>query len=140
MSGRWLQGLVGVLARVSAFVLVLALTLAASGGALAREDAAEPGKARSAAAATIAPAMLPPEVQATLVLIKQGGPFPYRKDGAVFGNRERRLPKKERGYYREYTVRTPGSHDRGARRIVAGAGGEFYYTDDHYDSFRLIVE
>lgn len=89
---------------------------------------------------------LPPEARETLALIQQGGPFPYRRDGTVFRNFERRLPSRPRGYYREYTVRTPGLNHRGARRIVAGAGpnndvrtsGEYYYTDDHYDSFRRI--
>lgn len=87
---------------------------------------------------------LPPEARATLALIKRGGPFPYRKDGSVFANRERKLPLKPRGYYTEYTVPTPGARDRGARRIVAGGdpatGGEYYYTDDHYQSFRRIRE
>ena len=83
---------------------------------------------------------LPPEARQTLALIKQQGPFPYSQDGRVFANREGRLPKRSRGYYREYTVRTPGAKDRGARRIVAGRGGEFYYTDDHYRSFRRIIE
>ncbi len=89
---------------------------------------------------TVALAALPPEAQATLALIKQGGPFPYRKDGTVFHNRERRLPPQPTGYYREYTVPTPGARDRGARRIVAGGPGEYYYTADHYRSFRRIVE
>lgn len=88
----------------------------------------------------IAVDQLPPQAREMLQLIKQGGPFPYPKDGTVFGNRERRLPQNERGYYREYTVKTPGSRDRGARRIVAGAGGEFYYTADHYRTFRRIRE
>jgi ribonuclease T1 len=92
---------------------------------------------------------LPPEAQHTLRLIQRGGPFPYpRKDGSTFGNFEKRLPQQTRGYYREYTVPTPGSRDRGARRIVAGSGrsgdvatsGEYYYTDDHYRSFRRIRE
>lgn len=91
---------------------------------------------------------LPVEARQTLGLIRQGGPFPHRKDGAVFGNREKRLPPQRRGYYTEYTVITPGSRDRGARRIVAGAGagadpatsGEYYYTDDHYNTFRRIRE
>ncbi len=83
---------------------------------------------------------LPSEARATLALIKQGGPFPYRKDGSTFGNREKHLPVKARGYYREYTVPTPGARDRGARRIVAGRDGEYYYTDDHYNSFRRIRE
>lgn len=83
---------------------------------------------------------LPQEARTTLVLIKQGGPFPYKRDGVVFGNRERRLPVRPSGYYREYTVRTPGARDRGARRIVVGTQGEFYYTDDHYNTFRRIRE
>lgn len=74
-------------------------------------------------------------IQATLELIDGGGPFPYAKDGSEFGNREGLLPRKGPGYYREYTVDTPGSPDRGARRIVAGGNGEFYYTRDHYRSF-----
>lgn len=83
---------------------------------------------------------LPQEVRQTLVLIKQGGPFPYRKDGSVFQNRENRLPVEGRGYYREYTVPTPGRRDRGARRIVAGQAGEYYYSQDHYRTFVRIKE
>jgi len=82
---------------------------------------------------------LPPEARATLRLIERGGPFPYSRDGTVFGNRERLLPLHSHGYYREYTVSTPGSRDRGARRIVAGSQGEHYYTSDHYRSFRRII-
>jgi ribonuclease T1 len=88
----------------------------------------------------IAWTQLPPEARRTLALIKAGGPFPYSKDGSVFGNREGLLPRRNRGYYREYTVRTPGARDRGARRIVSGAPGEYYYTEDHYRSFRRIIE
>ena len=83
---------------------------------------------------------LPVEARATLERIKAGGPFPYPQDGRAFGNRERQLPMQKPGYYREYTVRTPGVRDRGARRIVAGSSGEYYYTDDHYRSFRRILE
>jgi ribonuclease T1 len=87
---------------------------------------------------------LPPEARHTLQLIKQGGPFPYEKDGSVFRNYEKILPKKQRGYYREYTVKTPYARNRGARRIVAGGepaiNREFYYTADHYASFRRIKE
>ena len=83
---------------------------------------------------------LPAEAKHTLALIKKGGPFPYQKDGATFGNFEKRLPAHQRGYYKEYTVKTPGSKDRGARRIIAGGDGEFFYTDDHYNSFRRIKE
>ncbi len=82
---------------------------------------------------------LPPEAWDTIALIDRGGPFPYQKDGATFGNRERLLPRQPSGYYREYTIITPGSADRGARRIVAGDAGELYYTDDHYASFRRVV-
>jgi ribonuclease T1 len=83
---------------------------------------------------------LPAEARQTLALIKAGGPFPYQRDGSVFGNREGLLPERSRGYYREYTVKTPGAKDRGARRIVAGRGGEYYYTGDHYRSFQRIIE
>ena len=88
----------------------------------------------------ISVADLPTEGRTTLKLIKSGGPFPYSKDGTVFSNYEGLLPKQLSGYYREYTVITPGSPDRGARRIVAGANGEYYYTSDHYRSFKLIRE
>jgi ribonuclease T1 len=90
--------------------------------------------------AEIAVHALPLEARATLELIKAGGPFPYPQDGRVFSNREKLLPLERRGYYREYTVRAPGVRGRGARRIVAGSGGEYYYTADHYQSFKRIVE
>ena len=83
---------------------------------------------------------LPPEARDTVALIRAGGPFTYARDGVAFGNREGQLPERGRGYYREYTVRTPGARDRGARRIVGGRAGELYYTDDHYRSFRRIIE
>lgn len=89
--------------------------------------------------ATVKAADLPAEARTTLALIDKGGPYPYSRDGVVFGNFEGRLPKEKRGYYHEYTVKTPGSRDRGARRIVTGQGGEIYYTDDHYDSFRTVL-
>lgn len=85
-------------------------------------------------------ATFPPEVAETVDLIQQDGPFPYSRDGAVFMNREGLLPKHERGYWREYTVPTPGESDRGARRIIAGRGGELYYTADHYRSFVRLKE
>lgn len=83
---------------------------------------------------------LPPEARQTLRLIQAGGPFPYQKDGSTFFNREQLLPQQARGYYREYTVPTPGARDRGARRIVTGGNPPtvFYYTADHYRSFRRI--
>ena len=95
-------------------------------------------------AATVRVTELPPQGRETYELIRQGGPFPHDKDGTVFGNRERLLPLQKRGYWREYTVRTPGSRDRGARRIVCGGPprtpNACYYTADHYASFRMIVE
>ncbi|MBP5987794.1 MAG: ribonuclease [Azonexus sp.] len=93
--------------------------------------------------ATVGPifaANLPPEARETLALIKAGGPFPYERDGIAFGNFEKRLPLHPRGYYREYTVKTPWRRDRGPRRIIAGRGNEYYYTDDHYRTFRRITE
>jgi len=112
---------------------LLALGTAATSPARTLDDS-------TAAPASIALAELPAEARATLVLIRTGGPFPFAKDGTVFGNREHRLPRKPRAYYREYTVTTPGARDRGARRIVVGRGGELYYTDDHYRRFRRIIE
>lgn len=94
----------------------------------------------SACAGEISVGELPPEARQTLALIKAGGPFPHDRDGATFGNREGLLPRGDRGYYREYTVKTPGARHRGARRVVAGSGGEYYYTADHYRSFRRIRE
>ncbi len=96
--------------------------------------------AHAAATDSIARRDLPAEAQQTLQLIERGGPFPYRRDGIVFGNLEKRLPSRVRGYYHEYTVTTPGRRDRGARRIIAGQVGEAYYSDDHYRSFRKIRE
>ena len=95
---------------------------------------------REAAVAEVHASQLPPEARATIALIHAKGPYPYAKDGSVFGNREGLLPRQPRGYYREYTVKTPGERTRGARRIVAGRGGELYYTDDHYNRFRRIRE
>lgn len=96
--------------------------------------------ARDNSVGSVPAAQLPEEARATLRLIDVGGPFPFRRDGIVFENRERRLPEQPRGYYREYTVPTPGSKDRGARRIVTGDKPPlvFYYTADHYKSFRRI--
>jgi ribonuclease T1 len=87
-------------------------------------------------------AELPKEGRDTLALIRKGGPFPYQKDGTTFSNRERALPKEPRGYYREYTVKTPGSRDRGARRIICGGkpAAICYYTADHYQTFKIIKE
>ena len=111
-------------------LLCALLGVALSGAALARDNSL----------GTVAAEQLPTEARQTLRLIDAGGPFPYRRDGIVFKNLERRLPQQPRGYYHEYTVPTPGSTDRGARRIVTGEQppAVFYYTDDHYRSFRRI--
>ncbi len=105
----------------------------------ARKPTATPRSVSRSGLPTIAYDRLPAEARETIRLIQAGGPFPYRQDGVTFQNREGLLPGKPRGYYSEYTVETPGSSDRGARRIIAGEGGELYYTADHYDSFREVV-
>lgn len=129
------------------FRIALYLALAGVCGFLSSAQARQP--ANPAQISVVSILDLPAEAARTLKLIRQGGPFPYpHKDGSIFGNFERRLPLRERGYYREYTVPTPGRNDRGARRIVAGEGesgsvatsGEYYYTGDHYRSFRRIRE
>jgi ribonuclease T1 len=97
-------------------------------------------RATPPASAEIALAELPAEARHTLALIKRGGPYPFQRDGVVFGNHERMLPARQRGYYREFTVPTPGANNRGARRIIAGGGQEYFYTADHYRSFRRIRE
>lgn len=108
-------------------------------GAWARGDIpATPSAQQKPGLPEIAVGELPREARETLELIAKGGPFPYERDGVVFGNFEKRLPIRERGYYREYTVRTPGIKHRGARRIVVGRNGECYYTDDHYQSFKRV--
>ena len=119
--------------------VVVAASLFTATGAPARKD-----PETAASLPTVALATLPEQAQKTYRLVLNGGPFPYRKDGVVFGNRERLLPGKARGYYREYTVPTPGSADRGARRIVCGGPqptepDACFYTADHYASFRLIA-
>ncbi|MEU8763890.1 ribonuclease domain-containing protein [Streptomyces sp. NPDC048659] len=111
-----------------------------------RSPGSAPGTRSPGAAATrfstlptVREGALPAEARRTLTLIRDGGPFPYAKDGTVFSNFEKVLPRRKRGYYHEYTVKTPGSRDRGARRIVTGTEGDVYYTDDHYESFREVV-
>ena len=121
-------------------VLIVAWLVIWSALGLARENFTPQGDLQQDAAGWVLLADLPREARQTLALIKNSGPFPYSRDGVVFGNYEKRLPLRQRGYYREYTVKTPGRHDRGARRIVTGRGDEYYYTDDHYRSFRRIRE
>jgi ribonuclease T1 len=112
---------------------LLAITLFACGGD-------SPAQGTTAAIPEISASELPAQARETIALMRKGGPFPFERDGLVFGNFEKLLPVKERGYYREYTVKAPGMKSRGAWRIVAGRGGELYYTDDHYQSFRRIKE
>lgn len=137
----------GISRFASIFRLVLLLTLTGLCGLYPAAEAREHTRDNSLTWVDLRD--LPPEARQTLQLIQRGGPFPYpQKDGSPFGNFERQLPAQARGYYREYTVPTPGSRDRGARRIIAGEGlrgnvaisGEYYYTDDHYRSFRRIRE
>ena len=131
---------------IALFRLALLLALVGLSGLFSLAQARD---YRSQGHEQISLADLPPEAAQTLQRIQRGGPFPYpHKDGSTFGNFEKRLPERPRGYYREYTVPTPGSRDRGARRIVAGSGrtgsvatsGEYYYSHDHYRSFRRIQE
>ncbi|WP_137990552.1 ribonuclease domain-containing protein [Streptomyces vilmorinianum] len=121
---------------------LLALLLLCLGALVGCSSAASdraPAPTGSSGLETVRVADLPAEARTTLGLIERGGPFPYEKDGATFSNFERILPQHKRGYYREYTVRTPGERDRGARRIVTGQGGETYYTNDHYETFREVL-
>jgi ribonuclease T1 len=125
---------------MSARLLIAVLALLAASAVPAPAQRAEAPHAIEAATAEVPLAQLPREARATVVLIHKGGPFPYARDGVAFSNREAQLPREPRGYYHEYTVKTPGERTRGARRIVAGKGGELYYTDDHYAHFRRIRE
>lgn len=120
----------------------LVLTLA---GAVLMAGSVQAKGRLPATGGTVALARLPVEAQTTHRLILAGGPFAHRKDGSVFGNRERVLPRKPRGFYHEYTVHTPGSRDRGARRIVCGGNPPTnpeacFYTGDHYSTFQKIVQ
>lgn len=118
--------------------IVLALLLGAPQVALAHGHHAQHREPTEIGVVNVAE--LPPEGRNTLSLIKQGGPFPYERDGVVFGNFERTLPRQARGYYHEYTVKTPGARNRGARRIISGEAHEYYYTADHYQTFKRIRE
>jgi ribonuclease T1 len=134
--------------------LLLVLTGCATSGAGNGSSPGSPGSTATAAAGSpgasgvpswargmpvVGVGRLPAQARDTLRIIDAGGPFPYRQDGTVFGNRERLLPPQPRGHYHEYTVPTPGSPDRGARRIVTGESRETYYTDDHYRTFKAVL-
>ncbi len=129
------------MARLGALSLALAAALVAVWFVFAPGEGQALWRAPTALASTdVQVHQLPPEARQTLLRIKHGGPYPFSKDDSIFGNREGRLPRQQRGYYREYTVITPGSRDRGARRIIAGQAGDYWYTADHYRSFRRIRE
>jgi ribonuclease T1 len=121
---------------IARILFALALALAIAPHAFAQKEPPPP----ALAVGEVELSSLPPEARATVKLIHKGGPYPYARDGIVFSNREDLLPKQKRGYYREYTVKTPGDRTRGARRIVTGAAGELYYSDDHYQHLRRIRE
>ncbi|WP_225655381.1 ribonuclease domain-containing protein [Streptomyces pseudogriseolus] len=125
-----------LLPRLVACLLLALLAGCSAGGDNGGDGGAVPAWARGMRVAEVSE--LPVEARRTLRLTDEGGPFPHERDGSVFGNFEGLLPRHERGYYREYTVPTPGSDDRGARRIVTGRNGETYYTDDHYASFTAV--
>ncbi|MFG2619600.1 ribonuclease domain-containing protein [Streptomyces sp. NPDC048507] len=112
---------------------------ASSGAATGASSGVRDAPGWAAGMATVRAGALPQQAREVLALIDKGGPYAYRQDGTVFGNFEKVLPKQKRGYYHEFTVRTPGERDRGARRIVTGGGGEFYYTDDHYQTFKAVL-
>ncbi len=125
--------------------VAIGLMLLVISGIVVARDTGHTGRASETVVNGVSVLTLPPEARTTYRLILHGGPFPSAKDAAVFGNRERLLPRRERGYYREYTVRTPGAHDRGARRIVCGGlppsrPQKCFYSDDHYASFRSILQ
>lgn len=140
----------GVFALLVLITLICLLASCGSGSAGARATGGTPAVTSNVGAGsgnhpddglpTVNATELPAEARTTIGLIRSGGPFPYHQDGVVFQNREHRLPHEPSGYYHEYTVRTPGSPDRGARRIIAGRDGTLYYTDDHYDSFKRIIQ
>ncbi len=118
-------------------VIAAGVLLASLGSGVQAKEVVSPAVAETSLNA------LPPQAQETHRLVHTGGPFPYAKDGSVFGNRERVLPRHPRGYYREYTVKTPGARNRGARRLICGgqpptAPEVCYYTDDHYASFKRV--
>ncbi|MEU1408330.1 ribonuclease domain-containing protein [Streptomyces sp. NPDC005728] len=135
----------GLLVRLGVVLSVLLSAVLTGCSSSSGPDASRPAAATASAPAwahgmaTVPVSRLPVEARRTLALIDKGGPFPYARDGIVFGNFEGLLPERGRGYYHEYTVKTPSASGRGARRIITGQGGEIYYTDDHYKSFRAVL-
>jgi ribonuclease T1 len=142
MLSKWLKNYISG-AKIS-FLHVVSLSLLLTVFGLTMGTAHSRNLMSSEASTSVSVAELPKQGQQVYALILQGGPFEYDKDGVVFGNREQQLPKNKRGYYREYTVKTPGVRHRGAKRIVCGglqvqSPDACYYTEDHYSSFRKIV-
>jgi ribonuclease T1 len=115
-------------------LIVLLVALGIGYGVHAAQSSHHPGPATSTST-SVSLSFLPAQAADTVRLIQAHGPFPYSQDGVVFNNAEHHLPGESSGYYHEYTVQTPGSKDRGARRMITGSAGEYYYTADHYDSF-----
>ncbi|MET3952906.1 ribonuclease domain-containing protein [Arthrobacter sp. UYEF36] len=146
MKVQRLTALLALLVGLAVLVFVLAgvpetgTAPSGAGTTSASVPAASPAPANPSGLPEVKASELPAEARQTLALIARAGPYPFTRDGATFGNFERILPRKSSGYYKEYTVRTPGESDRGARRIVAGQSGEKYYTPDHYNSFTFIIE
>ncbi|MDH5279105.1 MAG: ribonuclease N1 [Actinomycetota bacterium] len=131
----------GRASHLAALVLVATTVVVVSSCGLVPSSTSLPGSTTGASSGSrTAAADLPAEARETLAAIDRGGPYPFAQDGATFHNREGLLPARPDGYYREFTVVTPGSPDRGARRIVAGDGGERYYTNDHYASFTEVTQ
>lgn len=120
--------------------VMLWLPQISQGSSQGSSQGAQPAQGGQEGLSVIAIAELPVEARDTLRAIKQGGPFAYPRDGVVFNNFEQVLPKRQRGYYHEYTVITPGVHNRGVRRIISGEINEYYYTADHYQTFKRILE
>lgn len=130
--------LLALVALVVALIVGYAVQGSGSGGN--SHSSASASASAPATAGEVALSTLPTQVAATVRLIRSDGPFPYpRNDGVVFHNNEHVLPRQADGYYHEYTVPTPGSDDRGARRLITGRAGEFFYTDDHYETFRRVA-
>jgi ribonuclease T1 len=119
-------------------VALVGLLVLVLGGWLAKDLGGGADSTTSTSTSAKALSALPPDASQTWRLIQRGGPFPYPSDGVVFENREKLLPEKQTGYYHEYTVPTPGSADRGPRRLITGGSQELYYTGDHYASFVLV--
>jgi ribonuclease T1 len=145
MGLRQIRGGNGKGLKAGAWALAAALAVGLGTMLVQARAPVGPDSRPGSSATSVVLAGLPAQGREVMAQIREGGPFRYEKDGTVFGNRERLLPSQTRGYYREYTVPTPGLNHRGARRIVCGGQqprepDACFYTEDHYSSFRLIVQ